>query len=195
MAATWPSEAGPLTAEVLTSGDLDVIEHHVEQFETAVSAPFPEPVAADRPVVCADVVEGPPPPLPDVKPRDGDVLAVNDPTLLTFQARYIAASRNPEASQWLAQVLGETMRAGRSLHMQGARTARRMRIMDGLVYLAAANLATFARGAVYTILGEDAVLDKRHSLGAVVSLLDDVQAARFAGLCQDAPELPTEVAA
>lgn len=187
MASFWPAGVPALSVGDLSGAELDLIDAHVATYETAVSAPFHQPLeqgAADVDVVAVDE----PAPLLPARPHEGDTVDTDDEQLVTMKTAY--AFLDPEAAGWMASIVGESIRAGRSIHLATALTRRRVAIVDGLVTLAVAGLRTTVRGLVHEITMNHDVLDDRHHLGAVVSILDAAQAQRFAALAQDLVATP-----
>ncbi len=195
MASTWPFRCPRLTDDDLSFGHLAEIEAHIARFETATSAPFAEPVPVVEDVceLClgkAGTSEDPcprcnadntPPTLPDTQPDEGITIDATDPVFARMQERY--ARLDAAGMTFMQQVIGESIRAGRSIHMGTMKSLRRVRIVDGLVALALAEVEEFARDLTAIVTGCEAVHFPTVPLGAAVSLMNAVEAATFAELC------------
>ena len=85
---------------------------------------------------------------------------------------------------WIAQLTTEARDAGAPFHPSERKTLRTVRIVSGLIILAAAEAddADVVRALVCTAIGDDVALQSALPLGAVVAMMGAAEAALFAGL-------------
>ena len=175
----WPTGVAKLTEGGHDDDDLDRIEWIVGAIEAEIGAPLqpvrqelqprpmPEPAAVVA-KVAIDVDEG------------GEA-----PTgqMLLLRERYDAL--DDAGRSWIAQLTTEARDAGAPFHPSERKTLRTVRIVSGLIILAAAEAddADAVRALVCAAIGDDVALQPVLPLGAVVAMMSHVEAATFAALC------------
>jgi hypothetical protein len=99
-----------------------------------------------------------------------------------FRERYQASG----AKAWIGELEREALQAQCSFHLSGAKTLRRLRIMDGLVALFTADAADedLVKALVRHVTDDDAMSWPTISAGAAVGSLSAVQAAAFVAACE-----------
>jgi hypothetical protein len=123
--------ARSLNVRQATPAEFPLILEVLEQAETYVSAPFdPLPV----PPVAAVVSDRVAVPTLDATPDEGPPVGDDDDEFIEMKAAY--AALDDAGRSWVSQIVTESIRAGRSLHMVDARSLRRVRTMLGLALLA-----------------------------------------------------------
>jgi hypothetical protein len=166
-----------LNVKSATVAEFPLILEVLEQAETYVSAPFdPLPVPSTAPVVSDRVAV----PTLDATPDEGPLVFTDeDDTFAEMRAAYGAL--DAAGRSWVSQIVTESIRAGRSLHMVDARTLRRVRVALGLALLAGDGTEDdgAVRALVHLATGVDAVLFPSVPLGAAVSIMSAAEADVF----------------
>jgi hypothetical protein len=174
--ASWPGGVALLSKGGHTDDDLDRVEWLVDDSESRLSLPFnglpPAPVAR-----------------PKVEPRPAAVVIDPDegPDATDEQVAKLRAvydELDDAARAWIGQLVTEGTQAGATFHLRTNRSMRALRIVRGLVSLAAAGAddAEAVRSMVAKALDDDIALQPSIPLGAALAMLDAIQAAMFAGM-------------
>jgi hypothetical protein len=166
----------PLSKGGHSDDDLDRVEWLVDDSESRLSLPFnglpPAPVARPKvtPRPAAVVID------PDEGPD------ATDEQVAQLRARYDAL--DDAARAWIGQLVTEGTQAGATFHLRTNRSMRALRIVRGLVSLAAAGAddAEAVRSMVAKALDDDIALRPSVPLGAALAMLNAIQAAMFAGM-------------
>ena len=175
----WPTGVAKLTEGGHDEDDLDRIEWIVSAIEAEIGAPL-QPVRQElqtrEPLA--------PAPLPPAR-IVGDVDEGADAStgqMLLLRERYDGL--DDAGRSWIAQLTTEARDAGAPFHPSERKTLRTVRIVTGLITLAAAQAddADVVRALVCTAIGDDVALRPALPLGAVVAMMTADEAAVFAGL-------------
>jgi hypothetical protein len=174
--ASWPAGVAPLSKGGHSDDDLDRIEWLVTDAEARLSLPFnglpPEPVARPKvePRSAALVID------PDEGPD------ATDEQVAQLRARYDALDDVGRA--WIGRIVSEGTQAGATFHLRTNRSMRALRIVRGLVSLAACR--TYDPELVRCLAGKALDYDPPKTptipVGAELARLDAIQAAMFAAM-------------
>lgn len=132
----------------------------------------PDPHRNSRPFTTTE-------PAPVVVPDEGPTVNVD-----ALRVRYTAL--DAASVSWIGQITTEALQAGTPIHLKDNLTARRARILDGLVTLAEADSDDddAVRALCRLILNDDAVEWPTVPVGAVVGRLSATSAATFAAAAE-----------
>jgi hypothetical protein len=162
----------PLSDQSVTDGQLEAIRRVLDEVGAILALPANAPHKQAPPIASAV-------PTLDATPDEGPLVGDDNDTFAEMRAAYGALDDAGKA--WVSQIVTESIQAGRSLHMVGARTLRRVRTMLGLALLAGDGTEDdgAVRALVHLATGVDAVLFPSVPLGAAVSVMDANEAEVF----------------
>ena len=176
----WPTGVPKLTEGGHDDDDLDRIEWIVSAVEAEIGAPFqpvpqelqPRPMPEPAAVVAKVAVD----------PDEGAEASTG--AMLLLRERYDAL--DDAGRSWIGQLITEARDAGATFHPSERKTLRTLRIVGGLITLAAAEAdnADAVRALVCTAIGDDVALQPTLPLGTVVAMMGHLEAATFAGLAE-----------
>ena len=174
----WPTGVAKLSEGGHDEDDLDRIEWIVGTIEAEIGAPL-APISQEmmkRSAVRARET---------TKVQVPDVDEGNPATPQQMLELRLAYDRLDDAGRsWIAQLTTEARDAGAPFHPSERKTLRTVRIVSGLIILAAAEAddADVVRALVCAAIGDDVALQPALPLGAVVAMMGAAEAALFAGL-------------
>ena len=175
----WPTGVAKLSDGGHDDDDLDRIEWIVGAIEAEIGAPLqpvpqelqqrpmPAAVEHDRKLAIIDVDEG---------------AAATAADMARLRERYDGL--DDAGRSWIGQLITEARDAGATFHPSERKTMRTVRIVTGLVTLAAAEAddADVVRALVCAAIGDDVALQPALPLGAVVAMMGAAEADLFTGL-------------